>query len=100
MNGFLQNIIGMGDMSDSIIASDLLISTKSGVKMLAFAVTEAATAEARAALSAQLLSAIDMHDKIMDFMIEKGYYHPYDIEDQLHVDMQAARTALKIPLPD
>ncbi|WP_328230136.1 spore coat protein [Weizmannia sp. CD-2023] len=54
MNGFLQNIIGMGDMSDSIIASDLLISTKSGVKMLAFAVTEAATAEARAALSAQL----------------------------------------------
>ncbi|MDL5041223.1 spore coat protein [Heyndrickxia coagulans] len=100
MNGFLQNIVGMGDMSDSVIASDLLISIKSGVKMLAFAVTEAATAEARAALSAQLLSAIDMHDKIMDFMVEKGYYYPYHMQDQLHADMQAARTALKIPLPD
>ncbi|WP_018664942.1 spore coat protein [Heyndrickxia acidiproducens] len=99
MNNVIQNLIGLGGMSDQVIATDLLTSVKSGIKMLSFAVTEAATDEVRAALTQQLHNAIDFHGQITDFMIEKGYYHPYQLQEQLNTDMQAAQTALKLPLP-
>lgn len=99
MNQFIQNMTGMGDMTDQVIATDLLIAAKSAVKMYSFAVTETATPEVRTALHTQLNNAINMHEQVTDFMVSKGYYHPYNMNDQLNVDITAAQTALNMPQP-
>ena len=93
MTNFLQNMAGMGGMTDQVIATDFLISAKSGVINTALAVTEAATPELRATLREQLSSAIDTHEKISHYMIAKGYYHPHDLSKQLQVDIDATQTA-------
>lgn len=93
MTNFLQNMAGMGGMTDQVIATDFLISAKSGVINTALAVTEAATPELRATLREQLSSAIDTHEKISHYMISRGYYHPHDLSKQLQVDIDATHTA-------
>ncbi|MDK8642264.1 spore coat protein [Niallia taxi] len=97
MNGFMQNLVGLGDITDQVIATDLLISAKSGIKNYAFAITEAATPEVREVLNKQLHDAINLHSKISDYMVTNGYYYPADVNEQLQVDLQTADTALSLP---
>jgi spore coat protein CotF len=33
--------------------------------------------------------AIDAHEKITNYMVNKNYYYPYDIPKQLQMDLQA-----------
>ncbi|KAF0825164.1 Spore coat protein F [Cytobacillus firmus] len=35
MNNFLKNLMGMGGMSDQVIATDFLISAKAGIRNIA-----------------------------------------------------------------
>lgn len=97
MNEMVQNMAGMGGMSDQVIATDFLIATKTGIKNYALALTETYTPELRRALQDQLNTAIEAHEKATNYMVSKGYYHPMHVEDQLHVDLKAARTALNLP---
>ncbi|MCE4048608.1 MULTISPECIES: spore coat protein [Bacillaceae] len=97
MNGIMQNLIGLGDITDQVIATDLLISAKSGIRNYAFAITEAATPEVRCVLNKQLHDAIDLHGKISDYMVANGYYHPSNVNEQLNVDLQTTDTALSLP---
>lgn len=87
---------GMGGLTERAIASDFLISSKSGVRNLAFAITETATPELKSALREQLRNAVDTHAKITDYMIDNGYYHPNHLGDQLNVRLQDAHTALNL----
>lgn len=96
MNEFFKNIIGMEEMSDQVITTDFLMSVKSGIRNLAFAITETATPELKAALREQLRSSLDVHANVTDYMIDKGYYHPYDLNEQLQVDLKASETALNL----
>ncbi|MCQ6278827.1 spore coat protein [Bacillus sp. EB600] len=96
MNQFIQNMMGMGGMTDQVIATDLLISAKSGVHNYAIALTEAATPELRAALKEQLFAAIDTHEAVSNFMVSKGYYHPHHLSEQLTVDLTTTDTALSL----
>lgn len=50
----LQKIAGLSGMTDQVIATDFLISTKSAVRNLTFALTESVTPEAREVLRVQL----------------------------------------------
>ncbi|WP_046179428.1 spore coat protein [Domibacillus tundrae] len=93
MNDLFKNMAGMGGLTDQVIASDFLISAKSGVKTTAFALTEAATPELRSALREQLMAAISTHESISRYMIEKGYYHPYNLDEQVKVDTASAQTS-------
>ncbi|OMP66142.1 spore coat protein [Domibacillus epiphyticus] len=93
MNGLLKNITGMKGMTDEAIATDLLIAAKSGVKFTAFALTEAATPELRTVLREQLMAAITTHDNLSKYMMAKGFYHPYNFDEQIQVDATAAATA-------
>jgi similar to spore coat protein len=99
MNEFIQGLMGMGDINDEVIASDFLISAKSGIRNYAFALTETATPELRDTLNKQLSSAIELHERISNYMTSKGYYYPHNINDQLNVDVQTSKTALNIPNP-
>jgi len=92
-----EGMTGMTAMTDQVIATDLLISIKSEVRNLAAAITETATPELREVLREQLNTAIKTHDKISKYMVSKGFYHPYDVKEQIQVDLQAAQTALHSP---
>jgi similar to spore coat protein len=94
MNEFMQNITGMGGMTDQMIAADFLFATKSGIKSYATALTESANPEIKQILRTQLDDAIDLHQKVTTYMIDKGYYHPADVAEQLKVDMTASSTVL------
>ena len=88
-----QNMTGM---TDQVIATDCLLSAKTGIKSYAVALAESATPEVREALKRQLNTAIDTHEQISNYMISKGYYHPDSIQEQLTVDLQATNTALNL----
>jgi similar to spore coat protein len=97
MTGIIQNMAGMGGMTDQVIATDLLVSAKTGIKNYAVALTEAATPEVRDSLKVQLNTAIETHEKITSYMVSKGYYHPANMSEQLAVDMKATQAALNLP---
>ncbi|WP_458412816.1 spore coat protein [Schinkia sp. CFF1] len=96
MNNFLKNLMGMGGMTDQVIATDFLMAAKSGIKNLAFALTESSTSTVREELKKQLKHAVETHERIINYMIENGMYHPYDLREQLQMDLKITDTALKL----
>lgn len=83
-------------MTDQVIATDFLISAKAGVRNYAVAITETATPKLKTALREQLNTAIATHEKISNNMIARGFYHPYDLSEQLGVDLTVSGTALDL----
>ena len=83
-------------INDQTIATDLLLASKSGVRSLAVAITETATPEVKKVLKKELETAIDLHDKIAQYMIEKEMYHAYDLKEQVSQDLKNAEEALEI----
>ncbi|WP_255287450.1 spore coat protein, partial [Bacillus pseudomycoides] len=59
---FIQNIIGMGPMTDQVIATDLLLGAKTAVRNYAYAITEVTSNQTREVLRQQLQDAIDTND--------------------------------------
>lgn len=96
MNNMMKTLMGMGAMTDKGIATDFLVSTKAGIRNLAFAITETATPELRAGLREELRNAVNTHEKITNFMVKNGIYHPHNLTEQLQVDLQISETALKL----
>ncbi|PEI56207.1 spore coat protein [Priestia aryabhattai] len=72
MNPIIENLTGMNALSDQVVAMDLLIAAKSGVRNYAMAVTEAGTPEIKEMLTHHLVEALDMHEQISVYMVEKG----------------------------
>ncbi|MRH41434.1 spore coat protein [Aquibacillus halophilus] len=97
MNEMIQNMTGLGGITDQLIATDLLISAKSGIKNYAVALTETSTPEVRQGLKNQLNTAIEVHEKVSNYMISKGYYHPENPSEQLTVDLKTTQQALNLP---
>lgn len=83
-------------MTEQVIATDLLMAAKSGIKNYASAISECATPELRQVLTEQLNDAIRAHEQITNYMVNKGYYHPVDVLEQLRLDEQAAQTAMNL----
>ncbi|WP_075981256.1 spore coat protein [Bacillus massilinigeriensis] len=96
MNQLIQNMMGMGGMTDQVIATDFLISSKATVRNYALAITEAGTPELRLTLKEQLRDAVRSHERITNFMIAKGYYQPHELKGQLLVDLRASDTAVNL----
>lgn len=96
MNPVLEYITGMNTLTDGIIATDMLLSAKSGVRNYAMAVTEAATPEIRETLSLQLEEALDLYEEIVTYMITKGLYHPWNVKEQLLMDLRNTETVLNL----
>lgn len=97
MNPVLEYITGMNTLTDEVVAMDFLTTAKSGVRNYAMAVTECATPEIKAVLAKQLEEAIDSHEKIVNYMIGKGLYHPHNVNEQIQLDLKNIQTALNIP---
>lgn len=97
MNTILEHVTGMHTLTDQVIAMDYLISVKSAVRNYAMAVTEAGTPEIKAMLERQLDDAIDAHGRIMSYMMEQGWYLPWNVNEQMKLDVKNAQIALKAP---
>ncbi|MDF2606135.1 MAG: spore gernimation protein GerQ [Bacillales bacterium] len=96
MNKFIQNITGMGGITDQVITTDLLLAAKSGIIIYSVAITETLNPELREVLKEQLNIAINLHAQVSDFMMAKGYYNPHDINKQFNIDYETAQTALNL----
>lgn len=98
MEDFLdpQNAVGMPEQADSLFALDFLLTAKTGVRNCAVALTEAATPEARAVIHNQLNEALQLHEEISALMMEKGWFHPYNVDHQFHMDLKASKTTVQI----
>ena len=96
MNQFVEKLTGMAPLTDQVIATDMLIAAKTGIKNYAYAITEAATEDVRNTLIHHLEDAIGFHQQITNYMVEKGYYNPQDTLKQMQVDLNTAETALKL----
>jgi similar to spore coat protein len=96
MNNFVKNLMGMGGMSDQVIATDFLISAKAGIRNIAFAITESGSPEIREFLREHLRIAVETHEKITNYMISRGTYYPHDMNKQLETDMKITKTALQL----
>ncbi|MGG4554547.1 spore coat protein [Paenibacillus humicus] len=97
MHPILEYITGMNKLTDEVIAMDLLINAKSGVRNYAMAVTECITPEIKTMLAKQLEEAIDTHEMILTYMMERNLYHPYNVNEQIQLDLQNIQTAMNIP---
>lgn len=96
MNAVIEALTGMNKMSDQVIATDFLISAKSGVRNYAIALTETTSPEVREVIKRQLKAAIKTHETISDYMMKNGFYHAYNLQEQFKVDMKTTDTALKL----
>lgn len=96
MNPIFEHMTGLHTLTDEVIAMDLLMNAKSGVRNYAMAVTECATPEIRDILMKQLGEAINSHEKITDYMMQRGLYHPYHIPEQIQLDLKNIQTATNI----
>jgi len=96
MNQIIQNMMGLGGLTNQVIATDFLISAKAGVRNYTVAITETATPELRAVLREQLRAAIQTHEDITNYMVAKGFYHPHQLGEQLQVDLTVANTATNL----
>jgi len=84
------------ELDDHFMATEFLLSTKAAVRNLAIAITETATPEVKQLLRRELDIAIDTHDKIAQYMIEKELYHAYNVPEQLGQDLKNADKALDL----
>ncbi|BCJ99599.1 spore coat protein [Anaerocolumna chitinilytica] len=96
MNSIIEKLTGTDKLSDQVIATDFLLSSKSGIQEYAVAITETTSPELRVTLINQLNDMINTHEVISDYMMSKGYYHAYNLEEQYKVDMKATDTALNL----
>ncbi|GEN45464.1 spore coat protein [Alkalibacillus haloalkaliphilus] len=98
MNDYLDplNAVGMPEQVDSAIALDLLITTKEAVRNYSIALTEATSPEVRTTIRNQMEAAIDFQEEVTNLMMEKQWFHPYDLSKQQLIDLQAAQTAVDI----
>ncbi|MCS7464126.1 spore coat protein [Paenibacillus doosanensis] len=97
MNTILEHLTGMHTLTDQVIATDFLIGAKNAVRSYAMAVTECPTPEIRDMLARQLDEAVATHEKIANYMVERGWYLPHDTDGQLALDLNNMETALNIP---
>lgn len=83
-------------MADSALATNFLMTAKNGVRNLAFAISETASPQLRAVLRQQLVEALAMHTEVSTLMMKKGWFHPYQLDEQYRLDTSSADTTLKI----
>ena len=85
---------GITNLSDQVIASDLLIFAKTGVKTYASAITEAATPAVRNMLKKHLDEAIAFQEQVSSYMMKKGWYNAYDVNQQIQMDITQSQNTV------
>jgi similar to spore coat protein len=61
------------------------------------AITDTVTPEIKATLMRQLEDAMDLHERVAAYLTDKGIYHPWNVDEQIAVDLANIELALKAP---
>lgn len=96
MNKIFESLTGMDKMSDQVIATDFLSAAKSIILTYTTALTETTSPNVRTVLRNQLNDAIATHEAITNYMMKKGYYNAYNLQEQFKIDMKATDIALNL----
>jgi len=96
MNPVVESLTGTAGMTDQVIAADLLIACKAGVRDYATAISETASPRVRSTLRRHLDDAINFHEQVFNYMEDKGWYNAHDITKQVELDIRNADTALNL----
>ncbi|MBP1155606.1 MULTISPECIES: spore coat protein [unclassified Paenibacillus] len=97
MNTILEHMTGLNTLTDQVVATDFLLAAKTGIKMYSLALTETTTPEIKTVLRKHLEEAIATHEQITNYMVQRGYYHPYNVNEQIQLDINNIQTALNVP---
>ncbi|AWK52860.1 spore coat protein [Clostridium beijerinckii] len=92
----IRNAEGMPKLVDATMSLGFLLNAKSAVRNCAIALTEVATPEVRTFMQKQLDDAINMHEEISNLMINKGWFHPINLDKQFQMDIESSETAVQI----
>jgi len=84
-----------GDLT-AFYAGHLLGFAKTAVRNYAIAITETATPQLRETFQRHLNEAIALHGKVFYFMLERGLYPSYHLEQLLAGDVKNANQALSM----
>ena len=90
------NSEGMPNLADSAFALEFLLSVKTGVRNCAMSIAETATPEARELLRCQLTEGLALHEELSNLMMQKGWLHPFHLNEQFQLDMLSSDTVVKI----
>ena len=98
MDDFLDpiNSVNMPELTDSGVALEFLLTTKTGIRTLSFALTETASPVRRKLMKTQWDVMIDLYDQICELMMKRNWLKPYDLEAQKDLDIKAAENAVSI----
>lgn len=77
-------------------AGNLLEAAKSGIKNTSIALTETSTPYVREVLTKQLNQEIQLHAKIFDYMISKGQYPSFNIDQMIEHNLKNAYQVLEM----
>ncbi len=88
MTNIIQNMAGFGNMTEKIVVEDALAGVKAEIKMYANALCEVTNISVREVSHKHLNKAIETHQKITNYMIDKGYYFPVNMKKQINLDIE------------
>lgn len=97
MNTIIEHMTGLNTLTDQVVAADFLLAAKTGIKTYSLALTETTTPEIETVLRKHLEEAIAAHEQITNYMVQRGYYHPYNVNEQIQLDINNIQTALNVP---
>lgn len=92
----IRNAEGMPKLIDTAMSTAFMLNAKNAVRSCAIALTEASTPEVRSALQKQLEDGIDLHAEITEMMINKGWFHPVNLDKQFQMDQESAQAVVQI----
>lgn len=90
------NSINMPELTDSGIALEFLLTTKTGIRNLSIAITETASPSLQKLMKTQLDVMLSLYFEISELMMKKEWLKPYDLESQKEIDIRAAENAISI----
>ena len=90
------NALHVPELADTTFAMDLLLRAKEGVRNIPAALTESASPDVRTLLRNQLMQGIAMHQEITELMINKKWFHPYELSEPYKLDQLSANNTLMI----
>lgn len=92
----IEDFTNLIEFANASAALEFLLTVKSGVRMTAMALTECATPEVRTVVRRHLAQAIDMHEKLSQLMMDKGWLMPYNPGEQFQLDVKSAQMTARI----
>ncbi|GMA60476.1 spore coat protein [Alicyclobacillus fastidiosus] len=92
----IEDFTDMIGFANASAALEFLLTVKSGIRNTAMSLTECATPEVRTEVRNQLRQALDMHEKLSQLMIKKGWLHPYNPGEQFQLDVKSAQMTARL----